>query len=312
MSEETAVRRFSDLQVYVHLVVAAAILWLLLTGMAITFAEYLPWIPTILGYGNLVLVHVIGGVVLVLGGIYYVVYAITGLFTGEFPTAWLPDRATAREAIDYIRFILGRVPKPEGGKYTFIQKSEMAIVMVEVTVLSITGLLLWYPGILLAYKPAFLIGRDVHAVIAFSLLIGITYHLFDTHVETFPLDRTIFTGRMDTEEAAERHGRWVDDATRADGGATATKRSLPPDALPLSGIVLAMATFALVYLAVLLGAVLSPLPTGEYVIAQFDGGVLTSPLGWVFAVWFNVIALVLIASIVALGYGMYTRYTEES
>lgn len=311
MSEGTAVRRFSDLQVYVHLVVAASILWLLLTGMAITFAEYLPWIPTILGYGNLVLVHVIGGVVLVLGGIYYAVYALTGLLTGEFPTAWLPDRHTVREAVEHFKFILGRAPKPDAGKYTFIQKSEIAIVLMEVTVLSITGLLLWHPGILLAVKPAFLIGRDVHAVVAFTLLIGITYHLFDTHVETFPLDRTIFTGKIDAEEAAEQYPRWADDATRADGGATATRSRLPPDALPVSGIVLAMATFALVYLAIMLGAVLSPLPTGQYVIAQFDGGVLSSPLGWVFAVWFNVIALVLIASIVALGYGMYTRYTED-
>lgn len=312
MSESDAtLRRFTDQQVYVHLATAGAILWLLLTGMAITFSEYVSWIAVAVGYQRLILAHVIGGVALVTAGLYYLFYAVSGVATGDVPTDWLPNRYTVREGIQYVEYVLGRAPKPESEKYTFIQKAEILIVVAEVTVLSVTGLVLTFPSLLIQYKPAFLVFGDVHTIVAFTLLIGITFHIFDTHVENFPLDRSMFTGEMSESEARETHGRWVaPDDPRPDGGNVAAVRN--SDArIPIAGAVLVIFLFAMVYLAILFRAVLSPLPTGTYIVAQFEpGGLLSGAVGVVFAIAFNLIALVLVASIVALGYGMYVRSTE--
>lgn len=314
MSEsESTLRRFSDQQVYVHLVTAAAILWLLLTGMAITFAEYVPWILTLIGHQRLIFAHVVGGVALVTIGLYYVFYAVSGLATGDFPTEWLPTLTTVREGFQFVKYVLGRGPKPESDKYTFIQKSEIIIVMAEITVLSVTGLLLTFPSLLVQYKPAFLIFSDVHALVAFTLLIGITYHLFDTHVQHYPLERTMFTGKISVSEAREKYSRWVDPGgKRTDGGEVVAVDSDGIE-IPVVGAVLAIFFFVMIYLGLLVRAVLSPLPTGEYVVGQLEPeGLLSGPLWVVFAVAFNLIALVLVASLVALGYGMYIRFTERS
>ena len=302
------VSRFSAVQVWVHFLMAAAILVLFLTGTAITFGGQVGWIIAIVGYQNVVLVHILAGVTLVLTLLYYVFYAITGILTGEFPTAWIPTPGTVREVLTYAKHVLGRGEKPRSGKYTWIQKSEILIITVELTVLAVTGLVLIFPGLLLRYRPSFLIASDLHAVFAFTLLMGVTFHLYDTHVLEFPLDTSIFTGRVSLEHAREYWPDWVNaDEPRTDGGATAGARQIQ-----IAGVVVVLFVFATIYSGVMIDRILAPIPGTQSTLLLLDSPdtILEGPLGILWSLGLNVVMLVVIAGLVALFYGITLRLGE--
>lgn len=321
------VARFSAVQVYFHFLMAAAILVLFLTGTAITFGGHVGWLYAIFGYQNIVLIHIISGVTLFVSLLYYVIYALTGLATGDVPTAWIPTLETVREAITYAKHVLGRGAEPEPGKYNWIQKSEILIITVELTVLTATGLLLTFPGLLLRYRPAFLVASDLHAVFAFTLLMGVTFHLYDTHVLEFPLDTSIFTGRVSLERAREEWAGWVDTpAERTDGGTatadgtdhgTTTAESTASEAvegrpIQLGAVAVVLFVFAAIYSGVMIDRILAPIPGTQTTLYLLDSPttILEGTFGFFWSIGLNVAVLVIIAGLVALLYGMSMRVTD--
>jgi formate dehydrogenase subunit gamma len=309
MSESTTqVDRFSAVQVYVHFLMALAILLLFLTGTAITFGGHVGWIVAIVGYQNVVLIHIIAGVTLFLTLLYFIFYLLTGLATGDVPTAWVPTPGTVREAITYAKHILGRGEEPRPGKYNWIQKSEMLIIAVELTVLTLTGLVLMFPGLLLRYRPSFLIMSDLHAVFAFTLLMGVTFHLYDTHVLEFPLDTSVFTGTVSLERAREEWAGWVEgEGTRTDGGETGQDRHIQ-----FAGVLVVLFTFAVIYSGVMIDRILAPIPGTQVTLYLLDAPatILEGSLGLFWGVGLNVAMLVVIAGLVGLLYGITIRVTD--
>ena len=308
MSDADSVERFTAVQVYVHFLMAAAILVLFLTGTAITFGGHVGWLVGLVGTGNIILVHIVAGVTLFVTLLYYLFYALTGLATGAFPTAWLPTLGTVREAIAYAKHLLGRGPEPSAGKYNWIQKSEILVITVELTILTATGLILTFPGLLLRYRPAFLLASDLHVVFAFTLLMGVTFHLYDTHVLEFPLDTSIFTGRVPTDRAREEWGKWVDAApASADGGAvrTADRR------LQIAGVLVVLFVFAVVYSGVMIDRILAPVPGTQNTLLLLDrpATILEGPLGILWSIGLNVVVLVILAGLAGLLYGIAHRMT---
>ncbi|MEF8771392.1 cytochrome b/b6 domain-containing protein [Halodesulfurarchaeum sp.] len=309
MSESTTqVDRFSAVQVYVHFLMALAILVLFLTGTAITFSGHVGWLVAVVGYQNIVLIHIVAGVTLFITLLYFIFYLLTGLATGDVPTAWMPTPGTVREAITYAKHILGRGEEPRPGKYTWIQKSEMLIIAVELTVLTLTGLVLMFPGLLLRYRPSFLVASDLHAVFAFTLLMGVTFHLYDTHVLEFPLDTSVFTGTVSLERAREEWAGWVDDeGTRTDGGETGTERHIQ-----IAGVVVVLFTFAVIYSGVMIDRILAPVPGTQVTLYLLDAPetILEGSFGLFWGLGLNVAMLVIIAGLVGLLYGITIRVTD--
>jgi cytochrome b subunit of formate dehydrogenase len=307
-SEADQVDRFSSVQVYVHFLMAAAILVLFLTGTAITFNGHVGWIIAVFGYQNIILIHIVAGVTLFITLLYFIFYLLTGLITGDVPTAWLPTVDTVREAITYAKHVLGRGEEPRPGKYNWIQKSEMLIIALELTVLTLTGVVLIFPGLLLNYRPSFLVVSDLHAVFAFTLLMGVTFHLYDTHVLQFPLDTSIFTGRVSLERAREEWAGWVDgEGTRTDGGATQQDRRIQ-----VAGVVVVLFTFAVIYSGVMIDRILAPIPGTQVTLYLLDSPdtILEGSLGFIWSVGLNVAMLVIIAGLVALLYGITLRVSD--
>lgn len=312
-AESETVARFSAVQVYFHFLMAAAILVLFLTGTAITFGGHVGWLYAIFGYQTVVLIHIIAGVTLFVSLLYYVIYAITGLATGDVPTAWIPNLDTVREAITYAKHVLGRGEEPRPGKYNWIQKSEILIITVELTVLTATGLLLTFPGLLLRYRPAFLVTSDLHAVFAFTLLMGVTFHLYDTHVLEFPLDTSIFTGRVSLDRAREEWAGWVDaPAERTDGGTTAEpadSKAVEGRSIQLGAVAVVLFVFVAIYSGVMIDRILAPIPGTQTTLYLLDSPetILEGTFGFFWSIGLNVAVLVIIAGLVALLYGMSMR-----
>lgn len=310
MSESgtSQVERFSAVQVYVHFLMAAAILVLFLTGTAITFGGHVGWIIAIVGYQNIVLIHIIAGVILFITLLYFIFYLLTGLVTGDVPTAWLPTLDTLREVRTYAKHVLGRGEKSRPGKYTWIQQSEMLIIGVELTVLTLTGVVLIFPGLLLSYRPSFLVVSDLHAVFAFTLLMGVTFHLYDTHVLEFPLDTSIFTGRVSLDRAREEWAGWVDgEDTRTDGAGTQQDRHIQ-----VAGVVVVLFTFAVIYSGIMIDRILAPIPGTQVTLYLLDAPntILEGSLGFIWSVGLNVAMLVILAGLVALLYGITLRVSD--
>lgn len=307
MSESTTdhVERFSGVQVYVHFLMAGTILILFITGSAIAFGGHVGWIVGIIGYENIVLIHIIAGVTLFLTLLYYLFYAITGLLTGDFPTEWIPTLETIREVITYTKHVFGRGEEPRPGKYNWIQKSEMLVISVELVLMTVTGLLLTFPSLLLRYKPSFLVVSDLHLVFAFTLLMGVTFHLYDTHILTFPLDTAIFTGRVSLDRAQEEWAGWVDaDRTETDGGVEGGDRLIQ-----VTGVLVVLLVFGVVYSGVMIDRILAPIPGTKNSLYLLDRPetILEGSIGLFWGVGLNLAMLVMIAALVALLYGMATR-----
>lgn len=303
------VERFTDVQVYVHFLMAAAILLLFLTGTAITFGGQVGWIVALIGTENIILVHIIAGVALFLTLLYYLFYALTGLVTGDLPTDWIPTVETVREAIAYAKNVLGRGPEPKPGKYNWIQKSEILIITLELTILTASGLILTFPGLLLRYRPAFLLASDLHLVFAFTLLMGVTFHLYDTHVLQFPLDTSIFTGTVTLERAREEWAGWIDEEpTRSDGGATQSEDRL----IQIGGVVVVLFVFAVIYSGVMIDRILAPLPGTQQTLFSLSRPetILEGTFGFIWSLGLNVVVLVILAGLVGLFYGIALRGSD--
>lgn len=304
MSEET-VERFSAVQVWVHFLLAATIFVLFLTGLALTFGDHVGWIVVLLGSENIVLIHIVAGISLFALLVYYLFYVISGVATGEVPTAWIPTPGTISEALQDVFARVGGSERPRAGKYTWIQKSEILIISVEVTMLTLTGLLLTFPGLLLAYKPAFLAVSDIHAIFAFTLLMGVTFHLYDRHIGEFPLDTSMFTGRVSMEQAREEWAGWVDGEPLAGEG---------PGLREYVGGAVVVLVFAVIYSGIMIDRILAPVPgTSETLyFLERPETVLDGAGGPIWAIGLNlVVVVVIVGGTVALLYGMRIRYADR-
>ncbi|AOW80828.1 cytochrome b subunit of formate dehydrogenase [Halodesulfurarchaeum formicicum] len=310
MTGESTLTRFTDVQVYAHGLLALSILLLWVTGLPITFHDPFAWLMTIVGYDNVVLVHVAAGAVLILTSVFYLVYGLLGMVGGVTTLSnILPGLGDIREAIEHMKYLAGRRGQPASGKYTFLQKAEVWIIVAETTVMIATGVIL-YAGTLngASPAPAFLITRDIHAIVAVTMLVGVTFHLFMTHAKEFPLDRSMFTGNVTLGRACDEWEGWVE--TSVGYFDVSCSEETHTTALTTS-VIVGMILFGVVWTGIILEYVLSPVPTGGLSVAQdvapnaMPGGVL----GTIYAIGLNIAMLVVFAAIVALAYGFYDRWT---
>ena len=323
-ADSVRLERFSSVQVFVHGAIALSIFVLYLTGLPMTFAEHLGWLFAVFGYGNVVTLHIAAGVFFVLVAAYYLLYLVLtaalsrGREGGSIDA--LPRRRDVREAIDYVKYALGRGEKPDADKYTWLQKGEIWILSVELLVLSVTGLLLWYRGLFVSPEFRAMLGghealadvlllivRDVHVVVALTMLIGIAFHLYMVNVtERFPFNRTMFSGTVSAGRAKHHWKDWADEYLADDQ--TYEDRTPSPSRRTVGGIVLAILTFfAVVLLATLFAAVLSPLPTREYLLAMPFDPLTEGAASVVFFAGLNAAVLVIVAGALAICYGLAKR-----
>ncbi|MEF8975915.1 MAG: cytochrome b/b6 domain-containing protein [Halapricum sp.] len=310
-TDNAVIERFNSVQVYVHALLASSIFLLWLTGLPMTFYEPLGWLIELFGHSNVVLVHVAAGVALIAVMMYYAVYMTLGLATGNTTLRHamfgLDD---VREVVQQMKWLAGLGAEPDSGKYTFLQKAEIWIIAFEVGVMIVTGLLMWYVGVLASTSPnlPMLIMRDVHAIVAVTMLMGVTFHLFMTHVKEFPMDRSMFDGTVGVGRACQEWQTW---AREEIGTETVPCEEQTHSSILTTGMVITVMLFAIIWTGVILQYVLSPLPTGPSLSQQIAPNALPGgTLGLVYFLGLNLAALVCIGSVVAIGYGIYSRYGE--
>ncbi len=315
--------RFNDVQVYTHGLIALSILLLWVTGLPLTFNGALGWVYDILGGHTAVTLHGIFGGALILTVMFFLIYGFMGLIDGESTIRNIgPGVSDLYEGIDHVKYLLGRAPAPEAGKYTVLQKAETWIIVFESVVMMWTGLMLW-SATTYSRSPApidtmmtqwaapfMMIIRDVHAIVGVTMLAGITFHLFMTHIKEWPIDTSIFTGVVGLGRACEEWQDWARERTGLSNIPCEEYTWRP--ALTVGALV-GMGVFAFAWLGAVFQYTLGPLPIGGLSVLEniHPGGLPGGWMGIVFTLGLNLAFLVVILAIAGIGAGFAIRWRSR-
>jgi cytochrome b subunit of formate dehydrogenase len=117
----------------------------------------------------------------------------------------VPMRRDLDEFIATLKWFVGLGPRPEYGRWTYWEKFDYFAVFWGVAIIGSTGLTLWFPVFFTRVMPGWFINvatiiHSDEALLATGFIF--TVHFFNTHLrpEKFPMDTTIFTGRMQIAE----------------------------------------------------------------------------------------------------------------
>lgn len=233
------VQRMTVAQRLQHWALAITFILLVATGMPIKFADQ-AWASTLLDYlGGLHiarLMHRVCAVLLVAAFVYHLFY-----FAGEFINKIRKARrAGSRESIlsmfmkepmvltptDFINFgklfmyLLGlRRHRPSFGQFNFMQKFEYWAVFWGTPIMGVSGFILWmaadFPGEVSGRWLNF--GYIIHSDESFLAFIYIAVvHIFSIILTpaVFPLSPATITGQAPSEELAEGHRGFLEDAAK--------------------------------------------------------------------------------------------------
>ncbi len=213
VSDGPYVRRFSSMQMGVHISIVVSFLVLAATGLPLKFAEA-PWAPELM---NIIGGPVVAGWLHRLAGIvtfgYFVVHLgmlVHGWFVkgerGYFwgPRSMVPQLKDLRDFVGMMKYFLYLGPRPKFDRFTYWEKFDYLAVFWGVAIIGISGLVLWFPTFFTTFLPgwalnaAYVIHSD-EALLATGFIF--LFHFFHTHLrpEAFPLDPVVFVGAQPLE-----------------------------------------------------------------------------------------------------------------
>jgi formate dehydrogenase gamma subunit len=156
--------------------------------------------------------HHLFGIMLVFEGVYHIIVAIYELlFARSKPTAMFLRPQDARDALRQVAHLAGmKAERPRFGRYDFRHKLEYWSVVWGTLLMGVTGLILLFPIVTTTFLPGAVVtaSKVAHSYEALLAFLAITlWHLYNTHfaAEAFPVDTSIFTGRVSAEKMREEH-----------------------------------------------------------------------------------------------------------
>ena len=212
---ETSITRFVLSQRIEHLLLLVSFTMLCLTGLPQLFTGS-GWAQAIISaLGGIHSVRVIHHLFAVILGFELLYHAIVVIYELLFkrPRSWamVPGPKDVREAIQSVAYVSGlKAEKPKADRYDFKQKIEYWAMIWGMLVMGITGLILLFPITVTNYLPGVLVpaAKIIHgyeAVLAFLAII--TWHFYNAHFSesAFPVDTSIFTGKISLHTLQEEH-----------------------------------------------------------------------------------------------------------
>ncbi len=208
--------RFTRLQRILHICMIVSFITLALTGLTLKFS-YTKWAAMLShlfgGFESAGYIHRSAAVVMFSVFITHLVdlYRMKRKEYGTWralvlgPGSMVPNRRDLSEFIGTLKWFVGLGERPAYGRWTYWEKFDYFAVFWGIAVIGSTGLTLWFPVFFTRFLPgSFLnVATIIHsdeALLATGFIF--TVHFFNTHLrpEKFPMDITVFTGRMPLEE----------------------------------------------------------------------------------------------------------------
>jgi formate dehydrogenase subunit gamma len=211
---EEYVVRFSFWSRFQHASVILLFGVLLLTGMPQKwpYFEASRWIIDHLG-GIFAArwIHRAAGVAFTVLVVSHLTVAIVGILTRRIKPSMFLGPKDFKDAIDNLRYYAGYTDvAPKFGRYDYRQKFEYWGLIFGSMIMVVTGYILYFPIVISRILPAELIpaAKVMHSYEAlFAFLIVLIWHMAGAHLspESFPIDTSIFTGKVRKEKLRHEH-----------------------------------------------------------------------------------------------------------
>ncbi len=196
-----------------HGLLAASFTILVITGFALKYPDAW-WVgiffhpPASAMRG---LLHRIAGVLIVLLGIYHILYMISSRRGRSHMVALIPTFKDLLDAFKLMGYDLGiSKERPRFGRYSYIEKIEYFGALWGTFVMAVTGFILWYPKYFSLFLPSW--GVNVARVIHFyeAILASMTilvWHLYSVMFDpdVYPMNWAKITGKISEEEMRHHH-----------------------------------------------------------------------------------------------------------
>ncbi len=196
-----------------HGLLAASFTILVITGFALKYPDAW-WVgiffhpPASAMRG---LLHRIAGVLIVLLGIYHVLYMVSSRRGRSHMVALIPTFNDLLDAFKLIGYDLGiSKERPKFGRYSYIEKIEYFGALWGTFVMVVTGFVLWYPKYFSLFLPSW--GVNVARLIHFyeAILASMTilvWHLYSVMFDpdVYPMNWAKITGKISKEEMEIHH-----------------------------------------------------------------------------------------------------------
>ena len=212
-------RRFSWGWRALHLALVIGVMVLVLTGMTVLYADSW-WAPTIMkligGPEVAATLHRFGAMTFIgvfIGHLIAIAYCIirkckTWAWFG--PRSLLPNWQDFKDAAAMFRWFFGKGERPIFDKWAYWEKFDYWAPFWGLTIVGVSGLMMWFPGITSSYLPGwvFNVATIVHGEEAFLAAVFLfTVHFFNSHFrpDKFPQDIAMFTGTVPLEEYKREH-----------------------------------------------------------------------------------------------------------
>jgi len=212
-------RRFTPLQITLHILIIISFNGLVLTGLPLHFSSA-PWASFMVTMvGGLEAAGVIHRICAVITFGYFFTHIATLIRSGRRhgfkrllwgPESMTPQPKDLRDLRDQFRWFLGLGPRPQFERFSYMEKVDYLAVFWGVAVIGFSGLLLWFPAFFSGFLPGWMfnVATIIHgdeALLALSFIF--TIHFFNVHFrpEKFPIDLVVFTGRATAAYVREEH-----------------------------------------------------------------------------------------------------------
>ena len=212
-------RRFPLVWRVAHLCFALSLMTLTVTGMPLFFPDA-PWAPLIIDFvgGPKVagLIHRSAATVFGLIFFWHLAYVLVRIgrnwksFKIFGPHSLIPNLQDLKDIVAMFKWFFGKAPRPVFERWTYWEKFDYWAPFWGVTIIGVSGLMMWFPHITAKYLPGWtfnvaMIFHGEEAILAVLFLF--TVHFFNNHFrpDKFPLDPVMFTGTFTLEEFRREH-----------------------------------------------------------------------------------------------------------
>lgn len=218
--EGKEVRRFATGWRVAHLVFALSVMTLVLTGMAVFYADTL-WakviMETLQGPHVAGIFHRIAAVTMLSIFFGHVVVVAVRLWRARDkfhwfgPTSLVPTWKDLADAIAMFKWFFGKGPRPVFDRWTYWEKFDYWAVFWGMAIIGTSGFMLWFPSVTAAVLPGWVlnVATLIHGEEAFLAAVFLfTVHFFNNHFRPAkfpPPDIVIFTGSVPLEEFRREH-----------------------------------------------------------------------------------------------------------
>ena len=214
------IQRFSRTWRIAHLTFALSLMILTLTGMPLFYPE-VGWAPTIMkalgGPHSAGVIHRVAAVIFAGVFFWHLIYMVWGIVrnrnTFKFfgPNSMIPNLQDGKDMLAMFQWFFGQGPRPKFDRWTYWEKFDYWAPFWGVTIIGVSGLIMWLPGFFGAFLPGwvFNVAAIFHGEEAFLAVVFLfTVHFFNNHFrpDKFPLEVVMFTGTFSLEEFKHDHG----------------------------------------------------------------------------------------------------------